>query len=42
VDRRSPESEKPEGLDQRTPSITPGEVYEVYQRFVAMIDTTPY
>ena len=37
-DRRESESTPEDIRNLRSPTITPGEVYEVYQRFLKMID----
>lgn len=36
-ERRSKQVEVP-GLDMRNPSISPGEVFEVYRRFLALLN----
>lgn len=37
-ERRTRET-RPEGLDMRNPSISPGDVFDVYQRFLKMLDS---
>lgn len=35
---RRKKNDPPEGLDMRNPSISPDEVFDVYKRFLKMID----